>query len=125
MRGDGDLQDPLRLASDGEPASAPDLRDVSDRLLVEISRIRHLELESRRVPIGSPDFVRLSGEIATRSQSVFRLSREQEAMARGVAAQATTINDLIGGVPSASGGVRPHESAQAPPARRYAEPGPQ
>ena len=36
------------------------LRDVSDRILAEVDVLRQLEVESRKVPTGSPEFGRMS-----------------------------------------------------------------
>jgi hypothetical protein len=102
MRDLNDSNDPLVRVSNDEPARAPDVRDVSDRLLAEISRIRHLELESRKVHIGSCDFLRMSEEVAVRSRSVFRLSHQQYALARALAPQAATINEPESGSDAAS-----------------------
>jgi hypothetical protein len=57
------------------------LRDVSRRLLDEINVLRHLETQSRKLPIGSPEFMRVSAEIETRSRAVFAMSAEQNTLA--------------------------------------------
>jgi hypothetical protein len=70
------------------------LREVSKRLLAHIRDLHELERQSRTVPMGSPEFTRLSADITTLSREVFRLSEEQEAVGGRIPEQSTTVEDM-------------------------------
>ena len=70
------------------------LRNLSDRLIAEIEALRQLEMDARQVPVGSPEFERLSHAIAARARGVYRMTGEQETLAGDVQEQAWTINDV-------------------------------
>lgn len=86
--------DALARDSDRLRRESDQLRDVSRRLLAEIGALRSLELASRRVPTGSPEFERISAEIEGRSRNVFRMSAEQHHLARTVEPQDRTLEEL-------------------------------
>jgi hypothetical protein len=75
-------------------SEARGLRDLSDRLIKEIATLRRLEAESRAVPIGSPEFKRLSQEITDHAHSVFRMSAGQEALGVEARFQDRTVNEV-------------------------------
>jgi hypothetical protein len=85
-----------RLLTDREESlvDSRGLRDVSRRLLEHVDRLRRLEQESRVVAIGSPEFVRLSREVAAASRKVSRLAGEQLAVGVALSPRATTIEEL-------------------------------
>ena len=70
-----------------------ELRDVSDRLISAIQTIRRLEDEARRLPIGSPDWERISQEITAEVHGVYLLSTQQEALG----AEARSADQTIDG----------------------------
>lgn len=70
------------------------LRDLSDRLIEEIETLRRLEAQSREVPIGSPEFERLSQEITDHAHSVFGMSARQEALGVEARFQDRTVNEV-------------------------------
>src|SRR3954465_13244210 len=70
------------------------LRDLSDRLIEEIETLRSLEAQSREVPIGSPEFERLSQEITDHARSVFRMTAAQEALGVEARFQERTVNEV-------------------------------
>ena len=70
------------------------LRELSDRLIEEIETLRNLEGRARDLPIGSPEFERVSQEITDRVRGVFRLSAEQEALGAEARQQEGTINEV-------------------------------
>jgi hypothetical protein len=70
------------------------LRDLSKRILEEIDGLRRLESESRRLPVGSPEFERLSREIADRARQIFGMAGEQRVLAEEALPDDRTLEDL-------------------------------
>jgi hypothetical protein len=70
------------------------LSEVSTLLLDKIAALRQLEAESRNVPVGSPEFKRLSAEIEARSREVFGLTTEQRSLAERTPPQGRTIEEI-------------------------------
>ena len=69
------------------------LRGVSDLLLSQIDTLRHLELEARKVPPGTPEFERISHEITVRAREVFAAAGEQERLATQLDGPAQPIDE--------------------------------
>ena len=70
------------------------LRYVSRRLRDVIDEIGALEDRSRAVPIGSPEFARLSADVTGLAREVLRLSTEQETAGHAMEPQSTTLEEL-------------------------------
>jgi hypothetical protein len=87
-------RDDLPEESRRGPDEARGLRDLSDRLIQEIETLRRLEAQSREVPIGSPEFERLSQEITDHARSVFGMSARQEALGVEARFQERTVNEV-------------------------------
>jgi hypothetical protein len=71
-----------------------ELHGISNRLVAHIGDLHALERQSRTVPIGSPEFVRLSADVTALARDVLRLSAEQATVARGVGPEPATIDEL-------------------------------
>ena len=69
------------------------LRDVSGHILAELDVLRQLEVESRKVPVGSPEFRRISAEIEARSRAIFGMTREQRSLAEAVPPEGRALDD--------------------------------
>lgn len=86
--------DVLRKDSTAVIDAGRQLRDLSTRILAEVDDLRRLEVESRSLSIGSPEFERLSREIAERARDIFRMSGEQLRLAEAADPDERTIEDL-------------------------------
>jgi hypothetical protein len=89
-----DDRDALQGASGRLVAESRRLRDVSSQLLAAIDAIHQLELEARRLAIGTREFYRVSAEVTALSRDVSRLAGEQERAAAGLPPRDTMIEDL-------------------------------
>ena len=70
------------------------LREISKRMLQHIRNLHELERQSRSVPVGSPEFVRLSADITALSRQVFSLAAEQELAGGRIPAQSRTLDEM-------------------------------
>jgi hypothetical protein len=93
-RREDDPTDQLFDASERLLADSRQLRGVSRQVLDHINELRDLEQRSRRVRVGSTEFVDLSREITTLSRDVFRLAVEQETAGRSIPEQSRTLEEL-------------------------------
>jgi hypothetical protein len=93
-RRDDDPTSQLFEYSEGLLDGSRHLRTVSKQLLRHVDDLRQLELRSRAVAIGSPEFMQLSREIAALSHMGFRLSVEQELGGELIPEQSTTLDEM-------------------------------
>jgi hypothetical protein len=89
----------------------PNLHEVSDAMLANLDRLRALELEKRRLPVGSPRLVELATEIEELAAIVLGASDTQTDLAKEAVREAHT------------GGLDPNttiEEMSAPPRESHA-----
>jgi hypothetical protein len=80
----------------------PELHATSDAMLVNLDRLRSLELEKRQLPVGSPRLVELAEEIERLAATVLGASDTQSDLAKAALKEArqgtmdpsTTIEDM-------------------------------
>jgi hypothetical protein len=86
--------DALTADSERVRLTSEDLRALSKRLLAEIQTLRELELESRKMRVGSREFALVSAEIEARAKMIFRMASEQRTMAEVVPPENESLAEM-------------------------------
>jgi hypothetical protein len=90
----GSRAERLSHASDATRRTAHELRHLSDRIVAALDELKHLEIESRKVRVGSAEFELLSAEIAARAKAIFALVNEEQSLGDSMPRTEVSIEDF-------------------------------